>query len=575
MAHGNHTEIKQENFQVPAKARTFAIILAVLGLVLAGIGIATMNRSGHDVKGTHAVVGANPDRQLEIGDATEVQAGHEGTTGNKHHSGMDDRQGDVHNPSMDEHHGTAPDKATTPGDARTHDVKAKDVKGARKPMMAHADGKPVEAKPGGQVPARAEAEGHHAADQKQTVEVKHTEVIADGHAAGHAEHGNIETEEFGPRATFPVLHKPWTTRIWAGLLVNGYFWLIIALAGFFFMVVQYIANAGWATAILRIPQAIGTFIPLPFAVVLLVLLVAKTDIYHWAHYEHLHITDKHAAGYDPILAGKSAFLNTGMMFGMLIVLVGTWIFIAAKLRKFSRLEDDASKGETRFFKRSIGWSAAYAVIYGFLFSIVSWLIVMSVDAHWYSTIFGVYNFATGWVSALSIICLFVLYLRSLGYLKIVTDEHVHDLGKFMFAFSIFWTYLWTSQYLLIWYAQIPEEVAYFQIRFEQYRFNFFLNLALNFVFPFLALMTRNGKRNPYIVGFAGLVIIVGHWHDVWLMMYPGIFGPGMQVGLFEIGVFLIMAGIFVYWVLTALSKRNLIPVNHPYIEESAHHDVGV
>jgi hypothetical protein len=411
-------------------------------------------------------------------------------------------------------------------------------------------------------------EGAHAANdhadhaaKEVKHKVKHADFNIHGVDVAHSDENLYPIEEGHA--------KPWYTRVYMSFLINGYFLLLIAVCGLFFFALQFIANAGWSAAVLRIPQAISTILPVGAIIVLLIFILDGENIYHWVHYA------KHGVeGEDPILDNKSWFLNIKMAYGFLIAIPIIWMLFAWKLRGNSNKED--SEGGLKFFNSNVRFGAGFTFFFAFSLSVLSWVVAMSVDAHWYSTIFSIYNFATGWVSFLSITMLIILYLRKNGYLNIVTDEHIHDIGKFMFAFSIFWTYLWLSQYLLIWYANIPEEVVYYYKRTEShFKFNFLINLVLNFIIPFLVLMTRNNKRNPKVLTFVAICILIGHWNDIYLMLTPGSLSNQASIGVLEIGTTLLFAGIFIYWVFTAISKRGLIPVNHPYIEESAHHDVGV
>jgi hypothetical protein len=200
---------------------------------------------------------------------------------------------------------------------------------------------------------------------------------------------------------------------------------------------------------------------------------------------------------------------------------------------------------------------------------------MSIDPHWFSTMFGWYVFASWWVAGLAMITLVVANLKDAGYLKMVNANHLHDLGKFIFAFSIFWTYIWFSQFMLIYYANIPEETVYFlqRIRNAPYSWIFYTNLILNFVLPFLLLMTRDAKRHMSMLKVVCPIVIVGHWLDFYNMITPGVMQYNGSLGLLEIGLGLIFLAGFLFVALNALSKVPLVAKNHPMMAESLNHHI--
>jgi hypothetical protein len=207
----------------------------------------------------------------------------------------------------------------------------------------------------------------------------------------------------------------------------------------------------------------------------------------------------------------------------------------------------------------------------------AWDWVMSIDAHWFSTMFGWYVFASWFVSGLAATTLIIVILKQNGYLPMVNANHLHDLGKFMFAFSIFWTYIWFSQFMLYWYANIPEEVVYFDERLYYYEGHyapvFYMNLFVNFAFPFLVLMARETKRQMLIIKIVCVAILAGHWSDFYIMIMPGTMRAESGFGLIEIGGMLFFLGIFLMAITRTLTRANLVPINHPFLEESVHHTV--
>ena len=369
-----------------------------------------------------------------------------------------------------------------------------------------------------------------------------------------------------------------STRFWAVLLQNSTYWLLTVNAAMFFICVTTMAMGGWQVALRRVPEAISSVVPI-LGVICFVILMAivwggHTDIYHWL--------DKDAVAADKILNGKKGFLNPVFFTIWSAISIGLWSLLGRKMRSMSLETDkhgtmDYETGKKWVWKNTV-WASLYTVFFGLtVASTIPWLWLMSIDPHWYSTMYSWYTFASTFVSGLSLIALFVIYLKNRGQLEYVTDEHLHDLGKFMFAFSIFWAYLWFSQYMLIWYSNQPEETRYFIERIgtaEQrgaYYGIFFFNLVVNFLCPLLIFMKKSTKRNWTVVTFTAVLIIFGHWIDFYQMIMPGTLGGNAELMPFEFGIACFFIGVIMWGVGRYLSKNSLLAKNHPFLKESMIH----
>ncbi|MCU0420262.1 MAG: quinol:cytochrome C oxidoreductase [Cyclobacteriaceae bacterium] len=386
---------------------------------------------------------------------------------------------------------------------------------------------------------------------------------ADTHAADeHAHHGTA----------------PWLKRIYTSLWHNNIFFVGIGIIGLFFIAIQYAAQAGWSAPIKRIPLALGHWMPIGGLIMIALFFVAGHDLFHWTHG---YLYDKNHAEYDAIIDGKAPYFFWPMAAGSfpvfyvvrMVAFFGLWYMFFTWIKR-EMLAEDLSGGTNHWYKMR-KYSAIFLVIFGFSSSIGAWDWVMSIDTHWYSTMFGWYVFASWWVTGLATITLIVVNLKDAGYLKMVNSNHLHDLGKFVFAFSIFWTYIWFGQFLLIYYAHIPEETIYFVQRMKNapYSWVFYANLLLNFVLPFLLLMTRDAKRQMSMLKVVCPIVIVGHWFDFYNMVTPGVMQQNGGVGFLEIGLALTFLAAFLWVVLTALSKVQLVAKNHPFMAESLNHHI--
>ncbi len=360
------------------------------------------------------------------------------------------------------------------------------------------------------------------------------------------------------------------TRFWLVLLQTSVFFLLMAVASIFIQAAASLAQGGWIVAYKRIPEAIGAnvwvFGLIAGIILMCVAFVFNVDghnpIYHWVHPEG-----------DKLLEGKSAFLNPAMFAGFTIVTIALWSFFGHKFRALSIAQESAPKNSTKIYWNMVKWSAGFLLVYALTqMSTTPWMWIMSIDAHWYSTMFSWYTFSSAFVSGMSVILLFVVYLKNQGNLEIVNKEHVHDLGKFMFAFSIFWTYTWFAQYMLIWYSNIPEETTYFKMRQQgPYSMIWYSVFIINFIMPILILMARPSKRNYFTVSFMALVIIFGHWLDFYIMTMPGPLGSHWTLGWYELGILAGFAGLMMFTVSRTLTKASLVPNNHPLLKEAILH----
>jgi hypothetical protein len=361
-------------------------------------------------------------------------------------------------------------------------------------------------------------------------------------------------------------------RTFANLLLMAYYFTCVCATGLFFIALQYVAQAGWATGLIRIPQAMSRVLPIASLILVVVCAAGLMthNLYH--HWNAEGLTDPNSPSYDKLIAGKAGYLNVPFFLTRLVLFLGAYSFFAWLFAKYSEREE--SEGGLVFYDKSFKWSTIFLIIFGFTTPLWAFDTIMSLEAHWFSTMFGWYNFAAMWVSGLCVITLIVILMKKAGYLSWVNENHLHDLGKFIFAFSIFWTYIWFSQFLLIYYANIPEETVYFYKRWEpEYLPWFWLNIIINFLAPLLVLMARDSKRQMNRLMYVCIILLCGHWLDYYMMIMPGTVESHRGFGIIEIGIAIGFVGLFAFFTLNQISKRSLVAKNHPFLEESINHQI--
>ncbi|QKJ62452.1 quinol:cytochrome C oxidoreductase [Flavobacterium sp. M31R6] len=408
----------------------------------------------------------------------------------------------------------------------------KDIQDVEKILAADAHGSHHE--------ASSESEGAHAvsAEAKVKAEAEHTE---------HLTH---------------VLHQL-ENKPWSALYVACIFFMLLSLGTLVFYGIQQVAQAGWSPVLFRVMQGITAYLPVGSVIFFIFLILCGL------HFNHLFIwLDPEVVAHDKIIANKSGYLNFPFWIVRAAIFLAGWNAYRYFSRKNCLAQDESD--DNSFYKKNFNISAMFLVFFIVSESIMSWDWIMSLDPHWSSTLFGWYVFASFFVSGITMIAMVTIYLKSRGYLENVNTSHIHDLAKFMFGISVFWTYLWFSQFMLIWYANIPEEITYFVMRIQVYNLPFFGAVVMNFLFPVLILINTDFKRITWILVMAGIVILLGHYIDFFNMIMPGTVGGSWFIGVSEIASVLFFLGLFIFVVFSALTKAPLLPKRNPYIEESKH-----
>jgi len=352
-------------------------------------------------------------------------------------------------------------------------------------------------------------------------------------------------------------------RTWANYLIVNYYFLSLAMGAAFFYVLQSISQSGWSSAFKRIPEAMMAYIPFA-AVLFLLLYFGMHYIYHWSH--------SGAVASDPILQHKSAFLNIPFFFLRMFIYFSLWILFARLLRKTSLQEDVTGPDNIMaLFSKSELYAKIFIFIFAITFSFSAFDWVMSIDAHWYSTIFALKNLVAAFLHGVSIMTLIIFILFRLGYFPFLNKYHLHDFSRYIFMLSIVWGYFWFAQFMIIWYGNIPEETVYYYVRWQEgWKVLFFLEIVLNWALPFLILLPVKTSRNIKVITVVILFLIIGQYIDLFVQIIPGTTGL-LRFGWIEAGLLLGFIGLFALVVATALSKAKLIPSGHPYLEESLNH----
>jgi len=352
-------------------------------------------------------------------------------------------------------------------------------------------------------------------------------------------------------------------RMWNSFLINHSLFMGLGLGGLFFLVIHYLAFAGWNVAIRRVSESFASY--LVFALVFqLILLFGLGKIYPWTNHELM--------ANDHLLHAKQGYFGFAFYIARIVAFFAVVVFFSWKLIQNS-LQQDHDGGKDLLLKQK-PLSAMFLVLFAPLFTIFAVDTIKSLDPKWFSTIFGVYVFIGFVQASVAATIMVIRMMQKSGYLSAVTVDHFHDLGKYLFGFSIFWAYIGVSQYLLIWYANVPEETTFYLLREKSSWVMVTIALPiLRFLLPFVLLLPRMAKRTPSYLEKVCVIVIIGAWVDLFLLIIPYYSPEKINLSIFDLGLFLGFLGFFAFAVRRFLSKNATVPEKDPFLHETLHHHV--
>jgi len=352
-------------------------------------------------------------------------------------------------------------------------------------------------------------------------------------------------------------------RMWQAYLMGTFFFVSMSLISLFFLALQYLTSARWSVNIRRVFEALAGFLPVGFVMTLILILFGADHLYSWL--------DPEIVAGDALLQHKAPYLNKTFFLIRTIVCFVVWFLFSKKIIGNSLKQDQT--GDDTLIVKTIPFSIAYIMFFAISYTAFSFDFLMSLEPHWFSTIFGVYMFGGSMQAFFAASILLIIFLCK-KFNGMVTNDHLHDLGKFLLGFTVFWAYIAYSQYMLIWYANMPEETMFFFHRSIGEWANVSLAMiVLKFALPFLLLLPRWAKRTARYLVPVCVLILLTQFLDLYWLIYPTFDEHHAKFGAGEVGVLLGFTGLFLFTVFNFLSKNSILPIKDPRITESAGHEV--